>query len=29
VEERLPNIPRPQAQKIADFLGIKLRPLMR
>jgi hypothetical protein len=29
VEERLTNIPRPQAQKIADFLGIKLRPLMR
>ncbi len=29
VEERLPNIPRPQAQKIADFLGIKLRPLQR
>lgn len=29
VEERLPNIPRPQAQKIADFLGIKLRPVMR
>jgi len=29
VEERLPNIPRPQAQKIADFLGIKLRPLVR
>lgn len=29
VEERLPNIPRPQAQKIADFLGIKLRPLPR
>jgi hypothetical protein len=29
VEERLPNIPRPQAQKIADFLGIKLRPLAR
>lgn len=29
VEERLPIIPRPQAQKIADFLGIKLRPLMR
>jgi hypothetical protein len=29
VEERLPSIPRPQAQKIADFLGIKLRPLMR
>lgn len=29
VEERLANIPRPQAQKIADFLGIKLRPLMR
>jgi hypothetical protein len=29
VEERLPAIPRPQAQKIADFLGIKLRPLMR
>jgi hypothetical protein len=29
VEERLPLIPRPQAQKIADFLGIKLRPLTR
>ena len=29
VEERLPVIPRPQAQKIADFLGIKLRPLPR
>jgi hypothetical protein len=29
VEQRLPNIPRPLAQKIADFLGIKLRPLMR
>lgn len=29
VEERLPHIPRPQAQKIADFLGIKLRPVMR
>lgn len=29
VEERLPIIPRPQAQKIADFLGIKLRPLAR
>jgi hypothetical protein len=29
VEERLPNIPRPQAQKVADFLGIKLRPLAR
>jgi hypothetical protein len=29
VEERLPQIPRPQAQKIADFLGIKLRPLLR
>jgi hypothetical protein len=29
VEERLPAIPRPQAQKIADFLGIKLRPLPR
>jgi hypothetical protein len=29
VEERLPNIPRPQAQKIADFLGIKLRPLQK
>ena len=29
VEERLPNIPRPLAQKIADFLGIKLRPLAR
>ena len=29
VEERLPSIPRPQAQKIADFLGIKLRPLPR
>jgi hypothetical protein len=29
VEERLPSIPRPQAQKIADFLGIKLRPLVR
>ncbi len=29
VEERLPQIPRPQAQKIADFLGIKLRPAMR
>jgi hypothetical protein len=29
VEERLPNIPRPQAQKVADFLGIKLRPLTR
>jgi hypothetical protein len=29
VEERLAIIPRPQAQKIADFLGIKLRPLMR
>jgi hypothetical protein len=29
VEQRLPAIPRPQAQKIADFLGIKLRPLPR
>lgn len=29
VEERLAIIPRPQAQKIADFLGIKLRPVMR
>jgi hypothetical protein len=29
VEERLPGIPRPQAQKVADFLGIKLRPLTR
>ena len=29
VEQRLPNIPRPLAQKIADFLGIKLRPVMR
>lgn len=29
VEERLGEIPRPQAQKIADFLGIKLRPVMR
>jgi hypothetical protein len=29
VEERLPHIPRPIAQKIADFLGIKLRPLPR
>lgn len=29
VEERLPLIPRPQAQKIADFLGIKLRPILR
>jgi hypothetical protein len=26
VEQRLPEIPRPQAEKIADFLGIKLRP---
>jgi hypothetical protein len=26
VELRLPEIPRPQAEKIADFLGIKLRP---
>jgi hypothetical protein len=29
VEERLYVIPRPVAQKIADFLGIKLRPAMR
>jgi hypothetical protein len=29
VESRLANIPRPQAQKIADFLGIKLRPIPR
>jgi hypothetical protein len=29
VESRLPNIPRPMAQKIADFLGIKLRPIQR
>jgi hypothetical protein len=29
VEERLPQIPRPIAQKIADFLGIKLRPIPR
>lgn len=29
VEQRLPTIPRPQAQKIADFLGIKLRPVIR
>jgi hypothetical protein len=29
VEDRLYTIPRPQAQKIADFLGIKLRPAMR
>jgi hypothetical protein len=29
VEDRLYAIPRPQAQKIADFLGIKLRPVMR
>jgi hypothetical protein len=29
VEDRLYVIPRPQAQKIADFLGIKLRPVMR
>jgi hypothetical protein len=26
VELRLPEIPRPQAEKIAEFLGIKLRP---
>ena len=26
VEGRLPEIPRPQAEKIADFLGIRLRP---
>jgi hypothetical protein len=26
VEQRLPEIPRPQAERIADFLGIKLRP---
>ena len=26
VEQRLPAIPRPQAEKIGDFLGIKLRP---
>lgn len=26
VEERLESLPRPQAQSIADFLGIKLRP---
>jgi hypothetical protein len=26
VEQRLPEIPRPQAEKIADFLGIRLRP---
>ncbi len=26
VEERLESLPRPQAQAIADFLGIKLRP---
>lgn len=29
VEQRLPNIPRPLAQKIADFLGIRLRPVIR
>lgn len=29
VEDRLYRIPRPQAQLIADFLGVKLRPLMR
>ena len=29
VEQRLPDIPRPQAQKIADFLGVKLRPVLR
>jgi hypothetical protein len=29
VEDRLYVIPRPQAQKIADFLGIKLRPIPR
>jgi hypothetical protein len=29
VEDRLYVIPRPQAQKIADFLGIKLRPVLR
>lgn len=29
VEERLYSIPRPQAQKIADFLGVRLRPMMR
>jgi hypothetical protein len=29
VEDRLYSIPRPQAQKIADFLGIKLRPVMK
>lgn len=26
VEQRLPEIPRPQAEKIAEFLGIRLRP---
>ena len=29
VEQRLPNIPRAEAQKIADFLGVKLRPVPR
>lgn len=27
VENRLPSMPRPQAQPIANFLGVKLRPL--
>jgi hypothetical protein len=26
VEQRLSAIPRPQAEKISEFLGIKLRP---
>ena len=26
VEQRVPELPRPQAEKIADFLGIRLRP---
>ena len=26
VEQRLNDIPRPQAEKIAEFLGIRLRP---
>ena len=25
VEQRLPDVPRPQAEKIAEFLGIRLR----
>ena len=29
VEDRLPNLPRPVGQKLADYLGVKLRPVRR